>query len=63
MNKKIVAVLGLLVCLAGAFIQIFENKDSNLIPEFLKGTGLWFLIIGASFSFFYSLIVKEKKDK
>ncbi|WP_299667644.1 hypothetical protein [uncultured Polaribacter sp.] len=63
MGKKLVAMLGLLLCLLGVLIQIFENKDSNLIPEILNGTGLWFLIIGSSFSLFYSLTAKQKKDK
>jgi hypothetical protein len=61
MNKKKAAILGLLICLIGVSIQIFENKDSSFIPEFLNGTGLWFLIIGSSFSLFYSLKNKTKE--
>ena len=63
MKKKIIALLGLLICLIGVFIQLFENGAQNIIPDILKGTGLYLLIIGGSFSYFYSLSRKEKKDK
>ncbi|MDP5106173.1 MAG: hypothetical protein NWQ31_08380 [Polaribacter sp.] len=63
MKKKIIAIIGLLLCLLGVCIQIFENGEQNFIPDSLKGTGLYLLILGASFSYFYSLSGKEKKEK
>lgn len=63
MKKKIIAILGLVICLFGVMIQIFENDEQSFVPNSLKVTGLYLLIFGASFSYFYSLVGKEKKEK
>ncbi|WBX72181.1 hypothetical protein [Tenacibaculum retecalamus] len=63
MKKKVIALLGLLICIIGIVIYFLESKNNTILPSFLKGTGLWFLIIGSSFSLFYSFKERNKKEK
>ncbi|MCT4698068.1 hypothetical protein [Tenacibaculum haliotis] len=63
MKKKVIALLGLLICIIGIVIYFLESKNNIILPSFLKGTGLWFLIIGSSFSLFYSFKERNKKEK
>ena len=63
MKKKVIALLGLLICLIGIVIYFLESKNNTMLPSIFKGTGLWFLIIGSSFSLFYSFLERNKKEK
>ena len=63
MKKKVIALLGLLICIIGIVIYFLESKNNTILPSFLKGTGLWLLIIGSSFSLFYSFKERNKKEK
>lgn len=49
-NKKVLAIIGLV---GGAILLLDENNSEHL-PKILKGTGLWLLIFGSSFSLIYS---------
>lgn len=63
MNKKFIAITGLLICLAGVIIQILDYCKIEFYPKFLQGKGLWLLIIGSSFSYIYSVIKSKKNEE
>ena len=62
MNKKVFALIGFIITLIGGVILIMDEKNSTNLPELLKGTGLWVLLFGSSFSLIYSYLNKNKKD-
>lgn len=61
MRKKIIALFGVLLCFIGALIYFLDTKNNNIIPNYLKGTGLWIMIFGSSFSLLYSFLERNKK--
>ncbi|QXP74562.1 hypothetical protein H0I31_00130 [Tenacibaculum sp. AHE15PA] len=61
MKKKVIALLGLLICIIGATIYFLEYNNP-ILPFFLKGTSLFIMLLGSSVAFFYSLFDKKIKQ-
>ncbi|WNW02644.1 hypothetical protein RRF68_04335 [Tenacibaculum sp. HL-MS23] len=62
MKKKVIALLGLLICITGATIYFLEYNNNPILPSFLKGTSLFIMLLGSSVAFFYSLFDKKIKQ-
>ena len=62
MNKKVFAILGLIISLIGAVILLMDENNYKRLPDFLKGTGLWILLFGSFFPLIYSLLNKKKNN-
>ena len=62
MNKKVFAILGLIISLIGAIILLMDENNYKHLPDFLRGTGLWILLLGSSFPLIYSFLNKKKNN-
>ena len=59
MKKKVMALLGFLICIIGAIVYFLEYNNNPILPSFLEGRSLLILLLGSSVAFFYSLFDKK----
>jgi len=58
----IIQIIALIIVIIGFVFQVLDRKGVDKLPDILKGTGMWIVIVGlflSSFSLLFSGIKKK----